>query len=125
MIAHPDSTNKSACARDLNLSRTTVTKWWQQIEQTLVDKGSEYRYQDWLNDLESPLEGSVAREADPYEEELARLEQEILDSIKSEWKKNGDGEINVTVHLTDEKDAEHDEEADASILRWEIDTKHK
>lgn len=25
---HPDSKNKSACARDLNLSRNTVIKWW-------------------------------------------------------------------------------------------------
>ena len=125
MIAHPDSTNKSACARELNLSRTTVTKWWQQIEQTLANENSEYRYEDLLDDQDSILEGSVAREADPYKEELSRLEQEILDSITSEWLKNGDGEINVSVHLTDEKDAEHDDEANASILRWEIETTHK
>ncbi len=25
---HPDSHNKSKCARDLSMSRTTVTKWW-------------------------------------------------------------------------------------------------
>lgn len=27
-IEHPDSTNKSECARDLGLSRPTVRKWW-------------------------------------------------------------------------------------------------
>lgn len=26
---HPDSHNKSQCARDLRMSRTTVTKWWE------------------------------------------------------------------------------------------------
>ena len=27
--AHPESTNKSQCARDLGLSRPTVRKWWE------------------------------------------------------------------------------------------------
>ena len=27
-MEHPDSTNKSECARDLGLSRPTVRKWW-------------------------------------------------------------------------------------------------
>jgi hypothetical protein len=33
MILHPDSHNKSECARDLGLTRPTVTKWWNIIEQ--------------------------------------------------------------------------------------------
>lgn len=32
MLLHPDSHNKSECARDLGLTRPTVTKWWKQIE---------------------------------------------------------------------------------------------
>lgn len=74
MANHPDSTNKSACARDLNLSRTTVIKWWNEIENTIVE--SPYDFNDGL--LES---GTFASEADPYEEELTRLQQEIIDSI--------------------------------------------
>ena len=31
--AHPGSKNKAACARDLSLSRTTVTKWWNIIRE--------------------------------------------------------------------------------------------
>ena len=74
MANHPDSTNKSACARDLNLSRTTVIKWWNEIENTIVE--SPYDFNDGL--LEP---GTFASEADPYEEELTRLQQEIIDSI--------------------------------------------
>jgi len=74
MANHPDSTNKSACARDLNLSRTTVIKWWNEIENTIVE--SPYDFDDGL--LEP---GTFASEADPYEEELTRLQQEIIDSI--------------------------------------------
>lgn len=75
MIAHPDSTNKSACARDLNLSRTTVTKWWQQIESVGNDTGIEYEFP------EQEKAGFMASEADPYEEEFERLQEEILDSL--------------------------------------------
>lgn len=77
MANHPDSTNKSACARDLNLSRTTVIKWWNEIENTIVE--SPYDFDDGL--LEP---GTFANEADPYEEELTRLQQEIIDSITKE-----------------------------------------
>lgn len=77
MANHPDSTNKSACARDLNLSRTTVIKWWNEIENTIVE--SPYDFDDGL--LEP---GTCASEADPYEEELTRLQQEIIDSITKE-----------------------------------------
>ncbi|MBO6254015.1 MAG: hypothetical protein J6O49_10240 [Bacteroidaceae bacterium] len=77
MANHPDSTNKSACARDLNLSRTTVIKWWNEIENTIVE--SPYDFDDGL--LEP---GTFASEADPYEEELTRLQQEIIDSITKE-----------------------------------------
>lgn len=75
MADHPDSTNKSACARDLNLSRTTVTKWWQQIENVANGRDIEYGLP------EEEIGGFMARESDPYEEELQRLQQEILDSI--------------------------------------------
>ena len=74
MANHPESTNKSACARDLNLSRTTVIKWWNEIENTIVE--SPYDFNDGL--LEP---GTFASEADPYEEELTRLQQEIIESI--------------------------------------------
>ena len=30
---HPDSHNKAACARDLSMSRTTVTKWWNLLDE--------------------------------------------------------------------------------------------
>lgn len=33
MVNHPESTNKSLCARDLGLDRKTVRKWWNQIEE--------------------------------------------------------------------------------------------
>ena len=33
MLSHPDSHNKSECARDLGLTRPTVTKWWKQVEE--------------------------------------------------------------------------------------------
>ena len=31
--SHPDNKNKSACARDLNLTRPTVRKWWNGLEE--------------------------------------------------------------------------------------------
>ena len=37
MIAHPDSHNKSECARDLGLTRPTVTKWWNIINSESLD----------------------------------------------------------------------------------------
>lgn len=37
MINHPDSKNKSLCARELNLDRKTVRKWWTQIEEELLN----------------------------------------------------------------------------------------
>ena len=77
MISHPDNTNKSECARDLNLSRPTVRKWWNEIENSIVE--NPYGFDDGL--LEP---GTFASEADPYEEELSRLQQEILDSITKE-----------------------------------------
>ena len=45
MLSHPDSHNKALCARDLNMSRTTVTKWWKQIE----EQGEDYLY-EWVDD---------------------------------------------------------------------------
>ena len=38
MKAHPDSYNKSECARDLELTRPTVRKWWNLIEQEEINK---------------------------------------------------------------------------------------
>ena len=39
MLSHPDSHNKSECARELGLSRPTVRKWWNIISsESLVDK---------------------------------------------------------------------------------------
>lgn len=38
-ISHPDSHNKSECARDLGLTRPTVRKWWNIISsEGLADK---------------------------------------------------------------------------------------
>ena len=38
-LSHPDSHNKSECARELGLSRPTVRKWWNIISsESLVDK---------------------------------------------------------------------------------------
>ena len=33
---HPDSKNKSACARDTGLTRPTVRKWWNAIETGVI-----------------------------------------------------------------------------------------
>lgn len=40
MVNHPESSNKAACARDLGMSRTTVTKWWKKIEERILDNPS-------------------------------------------------------------------------------------
>lgn len=39
--SHPDSHNKALCARDLNMSRTTVTKWWKMLDETESKSGKE------------------------------------------------------------------------------------
>ena len=36
MEQHPDSHNKSECARELGLTRPTVRKWWNEIEQKKI-----------------------------------------------------------------------------------------
>ena len=43
--SHPDSHNKALCARDLNMSRTTVTKWWKQIEEQSEEQSEDYLYE--------------------------------------------------------------------------------
>lgn len=108
MLSHPDNTNKSECARDLNLSRPTVRKWWNEIENIIVDRSYEFD--------EEEMGGLVAREADPYEEERARLEKEILESLNAEFKDKW-GEMSVSLKQTDEENVDYDEEADAPILR--------
>ena len=50
MFYHPDSHNKSACARDLDLDRKTVRKWWNQIE----EQADDYLYE--LTDEETSRE---------------------------------------------------------------------
>ena len=40
MVNHPESSNKAACARNLGMSRTTVTKWWKKIEERILDNPS-------------------------------------------------------------------------------------
>lgn len=37
MVNHPNSTNKSLCARELGIDRKTVRKWWVQIEDRILD----------------------------------------------------------------------------------------
>lgn len=37
MVNHPESTNKSLCARELGIDRKTVRKWWVQIEDNILD----------------------------------------------------------------------------------------
>ena len=108
MLSHPDSTNKSECARDLNLSRPTVRKWWNEIENVIVDRPYEFD--------EEEMGGLVARESDPYEEERARLEKEILESLNAEFKDKW-GDMSVSLKLTDEEDVDYDEEAGAPVLR--------
>lgn len=36
-VANPTSTNKSQCARDLGLSRTTIHKWWDSLHEAKDD----------------------------------------------------------------------------------------
>lgn len=38
MANHPESTNKSLCARELGIDRKTVRKWWVQIEEQILDE---------------------------------------------------------------------------------------
>ena len=104
MMNHPDCTNKSACARDLNMSRTTVTKWWNEINNVLDDGLSEFDREYVSNTF--PIE-------DPEEEERVRIEQEILESINAEFKDKW-GEMNVSFKFTDENG---DEDVGAPILR--------
>lgn len=70
---------------------------------------------------EEEMGGLVAREADPYDEELTRLQQEIIDSITRDINMGAgvfEGETtSVDVKLTDEDGAGYDDEADAPILR--------
>ena len=55
MLSHPDSHNKSACARDLGLDRKTVRKWWKQIEEQSEDylhkKADDDIIQDIMDDI--------------------------------------------------------------------------
>ena len=55
ILSHPDSHNKSACARDLGLTRPTVTKWWKQIEEQSEDylhkKAEDEIIQDIMDDI--------------------------------------------------------------------------
>ena len=104
MLNHPDNTNKSECARDLNLSRPTVRKWWKEIENVLDDGLSEFDREYVSNTF--PIE-------DPEEEERVRIEQEILESINAEFKDKW-GEMNVSFKFTDENG---DEDGGAPILR--------
>lgn len=106
MLNHPDNTNKSECARDLNLSRPTVRKWWKEIENVLDDGLSEFDREYVSNTF--PIE-------DPEEEERVRIEQEILESINAEFKDKW-GEMNVSFKFTDENDND-DEDVGAPILR--------
>ena len=54
MLSHPDSHNKSACARDLGLDRKTVRKWWKQIEEQSEEQSEDYLYE--LTDKETSRE---------------------------------------------------------------------
>ena len=55
MLLHPDCHNKALCARNLNMSRTTVTKWWKQIEEQSEDylhkKADDDIIQDIMDDI--------------------------------------------------------------------------
>ena len=59
MKEHPDNDNKSACARDLNLTRPTVRKWWKIIEE---EKYNNYAngHHDYLNVLEEQMDDDFA-----------------------------------------------------------------
>ena len=51
MLSHPDSHNKSACARDLDLDRKTVRKWWKQIEEQSEDSLHDVAEEEISEDL--------------------------------------------------------------------------
>ena len=68
---HPDNHNKSACARDLSMSRTTVIKWWNRIE--LKQLGEDI--QEGLN--------SVSPENPVFRKELS--EDEYLEIMSAEY----------------------------------------
>lgn len=58
-LDHPDSTNKAQCARELGISRPTVTKWWKYESQSLptVDElkeiyaDQERQQQEWIQEM--------------------------------------------------------------------------
>lgn len=51
MLLHPDSHNKSECARDLGLTRPTVIKWWKQIEESTEESLHEEMDMQMLRDI--------------------------------------------------------------------------
>ena len=51
MLSHPNSHNKSACARDLALDRKTVRKWWKQIEEQSEDSLHDVAEEEISEDL--------------------------------------------------------------------------
>ena len=78
MISHPDSHNKSECARDLGLTRPTVTKWWKQIEEQGdveegIDRLQTIAWEQIQEEISDDLTAQVNAGAGVFEGELFKI----------------------------------------------------
>ena len=77
-LNHPDSTNKAQCARDLGISRPTVTKWWNyespdlltvdEVKEIYADQ--ERQFQEWLQEKKRQEQETTDAEIEVAWEEL-------------------------------------------------------
>ena len=71
---HPESTNKSACARDLELDRKTVWKWWENDDSIAEKQWKKQQQRQTSVDLEN----HKAMPDDPYEGFIKQDEDGLL-----------------------------------------------
>lgn len=69
MLSHPDSHNKSACARDLGLTRPTVIKWWRQIQ----EQSEEYLHEKEDNQIVTDIMDGIYMGAGHFDDEELTL----------------------------------------------------
>jgi len=70
MLSHPDSHNKSACARDLGLTRPTVIKWWRQIQ----EQSEEYLHEKEDNQIVADIMDGIYMGAGHFDDEELTLD---------------------------------------------------
>ena len=65
MMSHPNSHNKSVCARDLGLTRPTVRKWWNIIE----TQSENYFYKKFEEEINLDMMNSISQGAGIFDDE--------------------------------------------------------